>query len=93
MNRDELALEVEKILDEWDPIGILKMNEPIIYKIGVIGEYTKYAYFILEKLNSQQSINDYLIGLYTELKDNPDQTTKDEINIISNNIYILLHSV
>jgi len=48
MNETKIYQKVEKILDEWDPIGILQEAKPITYLEGTIGEYTRYVKPIIE---------------------------------------------
>ena len=86
MKKQEIYREVEKLLDEWDPIGILQEVKPINYVEGAIGEYSKYIEPIIEIYLSNQSIYDYLIKLQTELLDYPSESMKGEIKIVSERI-------
>lgn len=43
MTKEKFFEGLEKILDEWDPIGILHDFKPIRYINGVKGEYSKYV--------------------------------------------------
>jgi hypothetical protein len=90
MNKDEIVLEIEKVLDEWDPIGVLQGYKPIIYRKGIIGEYTKYAEHIIEVYLSHQPIYDYLINLQTNLRGYPNEDMKEEIKLVAERINLFL---
>jgi hypothetical protein len=86
MRKQELYIEIEKLLDEWDPIGILQEIKPNNYAEGVIGEYSNYVEPIIEIYLSNQPIYEYLVSLQTKLWDAPNEIMKKETKIISEKI-------
>lgn len=90
MKQKAIFKELEKILDNWDPIGILQNVKPINYVEDTIGEYTMYISSIIEVYLSNQSVYDYLIKLQTDLVDNPGELMKEKIKIVAEKIVKLL---
>jgi hypothetical protein len=83
MDKEDIFIGIEKILDDWDPLGILEEYKPISYKKGVIGEYSKYIKPIINVHLANQSLHDFLTNLYMHLLDNPNEQVKKEIELTS----------
>ncbi len=86
MEKKKIYLEVEKLLNDWDPIGILQEFKPINYYEGTTGEYSRYVEPIIEVYNSKESIYNYMIELQTDLLDYPNEKMKEKIKVISERI-------
>lgn len=86
MKKEEIVQNIEKILDEWDPIGILQDIKPITYPKDSIGEYSQYIKPILKIYLANQSIYDFLVKLQTDLFDYPNNEMKQEIKLVSERI-------
>ena len=90
MNKEEIADGIERILHEWDPIGILQGIGEIIHHQGSKGEYSKYIKPIVETYLSKNSMYDFLVNLHTDLRDYPNAEMKNEIRLVSDKIVIFL---
>lgn len=90
MRAKEIYQRIERILDEWDPIGILQGVKPIKYSEGAIGEYSIYIEPIISVFLSKKSMYDYLVELYTELRDYPSEKIKKEIKFVASQITVVL---
>ncbi len=90
MHEDKFILKVEKILDDWDPIGVLQDYIPITYHDVVIGEYSRYIKPIIETYLKGNSINDFLLNLYSLIRDYPNENIKEEIKEVYKKIIALL---
>jgi hypothetical protein len=85
-NEEFIFIEIEKILDEWDPIGILQGINSINYNNGLVGEYSKYVLPLIQTYVNNQSLYDYLIKLQSNLWIFPDDEMQNEIKSISEKI-------
>ena len=94
MKSNESNQRIEKILDEWDPIGILQHVKPIIYHDDnrSIGEYSKYVKPIIRIFLENKSVYEYLIILHTDLRDDPNEQIMDEIKLVAERIEAVLSS-
>jgi len=90
MKKKEIYQRIEKILDKWDPIGILQDVQQINYSEGAIGEYNNYIEPIINVFLSNKSMYDYLIALHADLRDDPNEVIKEEIKLVANQIVDLL---
>jgi len=90
MENVEIQQGIEKILDEWDPIGILQHVGMITYSKGVIGEYNSYIKPILHTFLNKKSMYDYLVKLHANLRDEPNEYVKKEIVLIAERIVSFL---
>jgi hypothetical protein len=79
----KINIEIEKLLDDWDPIGILQDAKPIDYSNFVQGEYTSYVEPIIQTFISKKSIKEYLVKLYTKLMHTPNFEVNNQINELS----------
>lgn len=86
MKKKEIYQQIEKILDEWDPIGILQDIEPINYTEDAIGEYSNYVKPIINIFMEKKSVYDYLVKLHAELRDDPNEYIKEEIKVVADRI-------
>lgn len=94
MKTENVILEIEKLLDEWDPIGILQDSKRIVYIEGVRGEYTKYAEEIEKNFNHNNfnQIDTYLNDLYFYLSGvKIDEKYNEELNKLTNKIVDVLY--
>lgn len=80
MEAESILLGIEKILDDWDPLGVLQDVKPISYMEGLQGEYTKYVEPIIEKYISNGNLKLFLIDLHTQLWQPPNEEMMSEIN-------------
>lgn len=69
MQREEKFESLERILEEWDPLGVLQDIRPPSSVKGSIGEYTRYIEEIIRIYVSKKSLYDYLVQLQTNLWD------------------------
>jgi hypothetical protein len=83
---DNIRLEIEKILDDWDPIGILQEFKPIQYFENAIGEYTSYITPILITYLQKKPVYDYLYNLQTEIMHIPNSLELTAIEIAAKKI-------
>ena len=90
MKNKEIYKGIERILDEWDPIGILQDVQLINYSEDAIGEYNNYVKTIINVFLSNKSMYDYLIALHSDLRDDPNDIMKEEIKLVANRIVHLL---
>lgn len=86
MKNNEINKQIERILDEWDPIGILQDIKPINYEDDSIGEYGNYVLPIIQVFIENRSVYDYLITLHTNLRDDPNEYIKEEIKLVAERI-------
>lgn len=86
MEIKDAILDVEKILDDWDPIGILDDFKPIVYTYGYKGEYTNYVEPVIKTFLAGKSVYEYLIMLHSDLIDEPDESDKREIKLVETRI-------
>ncbi len=87
MKNRELYLHIEKILDDWDPIGIQNIiKQKSVLRNGVYGEYTGYVEPIIATFLQKKSVYDYLVKLFTDLHDDPNEDEKEEIKIVATEI-------
>ena len=86
MINKEILLGIEKILDNWDPIGVLQNVKPIGYETRAFGEYSKYIHPLLNTYLSNASIYDFLIKLQSDLMDEPNEEIEEEIRSVSRQI-------
>lgn len=91
MKNSEIQQQIEKILDEWDPIGILQDVNPIAYQEGAIGEYNNYIKPIINTFLDKKSMYDYLVKLHTSLRDEPSEYIKEEIELVAKRIVDCLY--
>lgn len=93
MKRSELQIQLEMILDDWDPLGVLHMvsviksSNPSRYTSG---EYSKYVRSIVTKYLEGESICQYLIDLQAELWTEPNDEMTEAIQITSDKILKIL---
>jgi len=90
MKSNEINKQIERILDEWDPIGALQDIKPIIYEDDSISEYSNYVLPIIQNFIENKSVYDYLIKLHTNLRDEPNEYIKEEIKLVAKRIVNLL---
>ena len=86
MQRKSAHIEVDKLLNEWDPIGVLQRFKPVDYSIDALGEYSHYVLPIIQTYLANLSVEDYLIQLQTNLWDYPNEEMKAEIKVIAGKI-------
>lgn len=93
MRIKEIHQNIERVLDKWDPIGILQDVKPTDYPEGAMGEYSIYIEPIISVFLSKKSMYDYLVELHTELRDYPSESMKREIKLVARRINdVLSHS-
>lgn len=90
MQRKPVLTEVDKLLDEWDPLGVLQQFKPIDYSIDALGEYSNYVVPVIQTYLANRSVEDYLIQLQTDLRDYPNKEMKVEIKIVAEKLIALL---
>ncbi len=84
--KQKIYIGLQQILDDWDPIGILQYSQPINDSDNSIGEYNNYIEPIVNTYLANESIYDYLIELYSNLIDDPDDYVKEEIKLVTKRI-------
>jgi hypothetical protein len=93
MDREDIFLGIEKILDDWDPLGILNEYKPIAYTKGVIGEYSKYIKPTIEAHLANQSFSSFLTKLHIQLRDNPNEEMEKEIEMTSKKLTLFFSGI
>ncbi len=88
----QLLKGIEKILDDWDPIGVLEDVKPIDYSTNAIGEYSGYINDIIEVYFYNNSLYNYLLNLYSQLRDDPNEAIKEEIKMVAKRLNEYLSS-
>lgn len=86
MEKRELYLHIERVLDDWDPIGIQNIVKQSVLRDGGYGEYTGYVEPIIATFLQKKSVYDYLVKLFTDLHDDPNEDEKEEIKILATSI-------
>lgn len=90
MQRKSIIIEIDKLLDEWDPLGVLQQFKPIDYTIDAFGEYSSYVLPVIQTYLANQSVEDYLIQLHTDFRDYPNEEVEAEIKVVAEKMITLL---
>ena len=94
MDKEEIFLAIDKILDEWDPTGIIDTWKPLPdshYVKGMKGEYHEFIRPIIQIYVSNQSVYNFLVTVQEDISSNNEimnehirTTAKQIVDYLSN---------
>lgn len=87
MSKEEVYNELQKLLDDWDPLGVYVGSKPLDYSMHTIGEYYNYIKPIVETYLEKKPIQDYLMQLERHLWGEPNEASMKVIEATAQKIF------
>jgi hypothetical protein len=91
MEKQRIISIIDQMLGEWDPLGILVAYQPVAQNLTAKGEYFNYVVPLIKVYVTGGNIDEYLIRLHRELRDEPNEEVLTDIRALAERFKVFLN--